>query len=106
MSMIDDAKRRAELEARARRAGLEPFAVQMADAVGTDLIRDLVRDSRRQSPHKFDPLPPKPSDTEPKADGDVAARAAQPKPYRLPAGTAVHDRMVDAMTGVTRKREG
>jgi hypothetical protein len=95
MSMIDDAKRRNELERRARQAGLEPFAMQMAEAVGDDLIRDLVRDSRRQSPHKFDPLPAKPP-------APTVVEPTRGAVYRPPAGTAIVDRMVDAFDALDR----
>jgi hypothetical protein len=94
---VFDAKRHAADERRARAAGLEPWQLAMTDAVSDDLLRDIVRDSRRRPPNAFDPMdmaPAKPTVT------------PTTKPYRGPAGTAVHDRMVDAMMGVTPKRGG
>lgn len=44
---IEDARNREKLEADAKRQGLTPTALEMSRAVGTDLIRDLVRDNRR-----------------------------------------------------------
>lgn len=108
-----DARRRTEFERQARAAGLEPWQKELTDAVSDDLLRDVVRDSRRQSPHKFDPLP------QPQTPAQANA-PAQPKPYRLPPGTAVVDRMVAvqdridlaerermfAAAGMPAKREG
>jgi hypothetical protein len=47
MSTIDDAKKNAALAARARKAGIPEWQKEMSEAVGTNLIGDIVSDSRR-----------------------------------------------------------
>lgn len=59
---IDEARNRARLEADAKRQGLTPNALEMSRAVGTDLIRDLVRDNRRNVHHARSGItPPEPA---------------------------------------------
>jgi hypothetical protein len=47
MSIRDEAQAQAELERRARRAGVEPFMQKMREATDESLLRDVVRDGRR-----------------------------------------------------------
>ncbi len=47
MSIHDEAQAQAELERRARRAGLDPFQLKMAEGTDNALLRDIVRDGRR-----------------------------------------------------------
>jgi hypothetical protein len=44
---LTDARRRAALEAEARRLCLDPVTLEMSEAVPTSLVRDIVNDSRR-----------------------------------------------------------
>jgi hypothetical protein len=45
--MLDDARRNADIEARARRMGIEPWVLEMSEAVPTELIREIVADNRK-----------------------------------------------------------
>jgi hypothetical protein len=52
---IDDARRDAARAMRARRLGIPEWQLEMAEGVGTDVIQDLVADSRRSGPCKQSP---------------------------------------------------
>jgi hypothetical protein len=46
--IMDDAKKQAALAAEARRAGIPEWQMEMARAVGNDLVRNIVADNRAQ----------------------------------------------------------
>ena len=48
MTTVDEARRAAALAEEARRLGIEPWQLDMANAVPTDVLRDIVADSRAQ----------------------------------------------------------
>ncbi len=73
MSIQDDAKAQAELEARARRRGVEPFALRMAEAVSDTTMRDILCDNRRNV-HDRPGVLPKPPRRSP-------AEARKPEPH-------------------------
>jgi hypothetical protein len=47
---VNDEKAQAALAARARKAGRQEFEQEMIEALGNDVMRDIVADSRRSSP--------------------------------------------------------
>lgn len=57
MSIRDEAQAQAELERRARRAGVEPFMQKMREATDEALLRDVVRDNRRPIHERSSILP-------------------------------------------------
>jgi hypothetical protein len=94
---VEEAKRQAELEAEARRRGLEPWQLAAMRAVPVDLVRDLVADSRRG--------PSQPSSMVTKPEAPAAPKGngwAEPTPLGPPPGVALIDRMVDVQDGIDR----
>ena len=57
MSIREEAQAQAELERRARRAGVEPFIQKMREATDESLLRDVVRDGRRPIHERSSILP-------------------------------------------------
>lgn len=62
MSIHDEALAQAELEQRARRAGVEPFMQKMSEAIDQSLLRDIVRDGHRPIHERSGILPAGPSE--------------------------------------------
>lgn len=102
---MQDARNRERLEAEARRAGLTPTALEMSRAVGTDLIGDIVRDSRRSNPVRPSGMLP---------DQQTSLSASRPpigengwvSPPAIanwkPPGLTIMDRMMDTQDAIDR----
>jgi hypothetical protein len=88
MSATEDARRQQALANEARRRGIPEWQLEMANAVGTDLLRDLVADSKRNS---------QPSSMIAKPKIDEAPRGSWGTgsvPLAQPPGVDLIDRMV------------
>jgi len=81
-----EAKRRARLEADARRLGVAPITLEMSEAVPTKLIQDLVKDFRS-------PTQPSSMIETPKAEPRVVK--ANETPIGPPPGISIIDQMCD-----------
>lgn len=69
MSAIEDARRLTELEAEARRRGLQPWQIEAERAVGDGLVADIVADARR-STGPASMIPARQGDQRPSAVGN------------------------------------
>ena len=97
MTTVDEAERQAAREAQARRIGVEPWQLEMATAVPTNLIQDVVREQR----HGVAP----PSSLIPEKPQVRGTGWSDPAPLGPPAGAALIDRLVAAQDAKDR-REG
>src|SRR6266851_594010 len=87
---VEEARRAAVREAEARRRGIEPWQLEMAEAVPSDLVGDIVRDQTRAA---------KPEAAEPVRRG---SGWAPERPLDPPPGVAIMDQMMDAQDAVDR----
>jgi hypothetical protein len=104
MSAVEDARRNAELEAEARRRGLQPWQIEAERAVGDGLMADIVADSRRSSPVVPRSITERPDDHRPTAtrgNGWV-----DPKPLGSPAGINMTQGIGRRGFGVASRRNG
>jgi hypothetical protein len=91
MSIMEQEQRQAALAAEARRLGLEPWQLEMARAVPTDVVRSIVSDLRRG--------PPQRSGLAPESDEGARPRGAAvgiERPLAPPPGVALVDRIAEA----------
>jgi hypothetical protein len=104
MTIADEARAQLALEARARRAGREPWAQRIVEATDDALLRDIVRDNRR-SVHQGTGIIPD------AAHGAGAARPpvghngwVEPLPIKdwRPPGQAVMDRLMEQQDALDR----
>jgi hypothetical protein len=78
-NLVDDEQKAAQLAAEARAQGLEPWQAQMARAVPTDVVRDIVSDAyKRRGPSSF--VPERPSEPVQRGSGWVDAQPLGPPP--------------------------
>jgi hypothetical protein len=99
MSIADEARAQAALEAEARRLGVQPFELRMARAVPDDVMRDIVADQRRGVAQ--------PSGLAAESD---APRRSMPRgvavgaeiPLAPPPGVALCDRIADHFAALDR----
>jgi hypothetical protein len=89
---IDDARRDAARAAQARRMGIPEWALEMVQAVGTDVIQDIVADSRRSWTAE-----PKPEPEPVRGTGWV-----DPAPLAPPPGINIIDQMCETGSGGSR----
>jgi hypothetical protein len=80
-----------DVEAEAKRRGIDPYKVRAANAVGNRLVRDLVNDFRRPISQSASPIPPaREKSVRPKGSGWQDAQ-----PVSQPPGIGIIDRMCD-----------
>jgi hypothetical protein len=94
---MQDAKDRAKLEAEAQRLGITPSALEMSRAVGTDLIRDIVRDNRKS----YLTRPSGDAQSSQPANRNGWVDPPQVRDWR-PPGLAAMDRMMDVQDSIDR----
>jgi len=95
MSSMSEALARAQLEAEARRLGLQPWQLEMAQAVGDGLVRDLVQDFKRGVPQRSSIAsegPPR----ERRSAGAVAS------PLAAPPGISLVDQLCELQDRIDR----
>jgi hypothetical protein len=101
MSIRDEAQAQAELERRARRAGVEPFMQKMREATDDAFLRDIVRDNRRSVHERPGFLPERPHsapvEPAPRTNGWV-----DPAPLRNGMDRHI-ERLIDAQDAVDRR---
>jgi hypothetical protein len=85
------------LAAEARRLGIQPWQLEMSRAVGTDLMRDIVRDHRGGAQRPVSVLQSGPEPVVERGSGWV-----EPRPLESPAGVAICDRLVDVQDALDR----
>jgi hypothetical protein len=96
---VEDDRNRARLEAEARRLDITPNALEMSRAVGTDLLRDILRDNRRNVHDRSGILPPETKREAPVSRPPTSQNGWVGPPKVAdwkPPGLAVMDRMLDA----------
>jgi hypothetical protein len=91
MSIADEAREQAALEAEARRLGVQPFELRMMRAVPDDVMRGIVRDQRRGVAQRSGLAPE--SDA-PRREPRVAVGIE--RPLAPPPGVALVDRIAEA----------
>jgi hypothetical protein len=91
MTTIDEARRQAALVAEAKRLGVEPFQLEMARAVGTDVVRDIVKDLRRGPAQRSSSMAEEPGAASTPRQGAVAVA----QPLRSPPGINLLDALVE-----------
>jgi hypothetical protein len=80
-----------DVEAEAKRRGIDPYKVRAANAVGNRLVRDLVNDFRRPISQSASPIPPaREKSVRPKGSGWQDAQ-----PVSQPPGINIIDKMCD-----------
>jgi hypothetical protein len=96
--IAEEAQAQAELEAEARRLGVQPFELRMARAVPDDVMRGIVRDQRRGVAQRSGLA----------AESD-APRQSVPRvavgveiPLTPPPGVALVDRIAEAFAALDR----
>jgi hypothetical protein len=94
---LTDARRRAALEAEARRLCLDPVTLEMSEAVPTSLVRDIVNDSRRGVTE------PRSMIEQSKAEPKPVQSAERPIEPRPKSETDLIDRLVEHFAGGPNK---
>jgi hypothetical protein len=80
------------VEAEAKRRGLQPYQVRATQAVGDQLIKDIVADARRGISQSASPIPPaREKSVRPRGSGWQDAQ-----PVSQPPGVNLIDKMCDA----------
>lgn len=100
MSIMDEAQKREVLVREARLLGIEPWQLEAQRAVGTDVIRDLVKDNRGGPAQRSSIIPQSRQEREaprPNTNGWIEPRPLAPQP-----GAALIDRIVDAQDKIDR----
>jgi hypothetical protein len=82
-----------DVEAEARRRGIEPYQVRAAQAVPNRLVRDIVADAYRGISQSASMLPPSREPPKPKGTGWVDAA-----PIGQPPGVKIIDQMCEAQS--------
>jgi len=87
---VEEARRAAVREAEARRRGIEPWQLEMAEAVPSDLVADIVGDQRKgiSAPSSVTPS------RDVRGAGWVEPRSLGPMPH-----SELIDRIVEAQIG-------
>jgi hypothetical protein len=98
--MSSEARKQAAIEARARKLGIEPWQLEMAEAVGDDVLRDIAADARRRPPSDgpCSPLATSPNREEVKRGTGWADEI----PLKSPPGVGILDRLMDAQDAQDR----
>jgi hypothetical protein len=89
-----EATRQASIEERARKLGLQPWQLEMIEAVPDNVMRDIVNDGRRRSP--MSPCSPMASESSPKSEPVTRGTGwIDPAPLRPPSGIEHVDALCD-----------
>ncbi|UGY27312.1 hypothetical protein HU675_0011430 [Bradyrhizobium septentrionale] len=100
---IQDERTRAKLEADAKRLGLSPNTLEMSRAVGTDALRDIVRDNRRNVHDRPGIIP----DTPAAAEKPPVGKNGWVEPPKItdwkPPGLDAFERIMDAQDAEDRR---
>jgi hypothetical protein len=97
MSTVEEAKRIEQLQAEARRLGIPVWQLEAARSVPSDLIRDIVADSRNASgPSSIAASPSQ-------AVGERGTGWAKDTPLAPPPGVAILDKIMDVQDAFDRR---
>jgi len=95
MSM-SEALARAQLEAEAKRLGIQPWELEMARATPTNVVRDVVRDLRNGPAQRSSGMGEEPAKAR---QGAVAVE----RPLRPPPGLSLVDQLCDLQDRIDRE---
>jgi hypothetical protein len=93
----ETAEDRFDVEAEARRRGIQPFVVRATQAVGDRLVKDIVADAYRGISQSASMIPPSREPAKPKGSGWV-----DPAPVTSPPGISTIDAMCEAQDRADR----
>src|SRR6516225_10022736 len=93
----DTAEDKFDVEAEARRRGVQPYQLRAANAVGDRLVKDLVADAYKGISQSASMLRPSREPPKPKGNGWV-----DPAPVKPPSGIEYVDRLCDQQSRAER----